>query len=714
MNNLRLSLFLLISLATLSNGFAQKTTLVLDTAMFSAEQQINLATTQGWVYHTGHNPVWANPNLNTSGWHNRKPTELSLKDVDKTGRVEGWFRLRLTLDSTFNGMPVWFRKSTWSAVDLYVDGKLLASYGSTGTDGKPYQEYYFFNRLPTPVRLTPGREHLIALHVVDYKAPFSLTRIKSELDVPIDQSLRLVGPQYYAFIVDALTSTPFFNTLQFAAGLFSSLLLWLLVWQNVGDRSSLRLLAIQSSLTALNNFNGVISFINPSSLSFVRTRLADLLLFLVVSLLPVILLQMAKHPHVKRLTIFLVIVPLLAYSIDTVIGPIFITPITFALLVLFLLYVLISSWKKLYGAPRAIVVGIAIAFVFALLHVIAGGTVPPSLLRGTLLNSLGMAYNSTIPISFLVYVALQFKEILAEDRAKAATVTQITEEKRQLLATQNQLLEHQVEVRTAELKASQAQLIQKEKLASLGELTAGIAHEIQNPLNFVNNFSEVSAELVSELQEEEAKPDRDTELIQELLNDLSGNLQKINHHGGRASNIVKGMLEHSRTESGEKRPTNLNTLAEEYVKIAYHGLRAKDKNFNCELVTDFDPTLEPVEVAPQEIGRVLLNLYNNAFYAVSEKQKTAPATYQPTVRVSTQRSETGIEIRVKDNGTGISDVVKAKIFQPFFTTKPTGEGTGLGLSLSYDIITKGHGGTLTVASQEGEGSTFMIRLPSRK
>ncbi|GAB3942189.1 hypothetical protein GCM10028805_06420 [Spirosoma harenae] len=302
------------------------------------------------------------------------------------------------------------------------------------------------------------------------------------------------------------------------------------------------------------------------------------------------------------------------------------------------------------------------------------------------------------------------------------------------LRRENQLLEERIAQRTAEvhqqkeeietqrdyleetlndLKATQTQLIQKEKLASLGELTAGIAHEIQNPLNFVNNFSEVSAELVDELKDELDRGD--TQEAKAIANDLTQNLQKIHHHGSRASSIVKGMLEHSRSESGERRPTNLNALADEYLKIAYHGLRAKDKSFTCELVTHFDPTLKPVAVAPQEIGRVLLNLYNNAFYAVSERAKQTPdPDYKPTVEVRTRRLADGVIIQVKDNGTGIPESVKAKIFQPFFTTKPTGEGTGLGLSLSYDIITKGHGGMLRVESQAGEGATFAIELPQRE
>ncbi len=239
-----------------------------------------------------------------------------------------------------------------------------------------------------------------------------------------------------------------------------------------------------------------------------------------------------------------------------------------------------------------------------------------------------------------------------------------------------------------DLKATQTQLIQKEKMASLGELTAGIAHEIQNPLNFVNNFSEVSGELVKEMQEELAHiplSEKDKDYLLTTLTDLEQNQQKIHHHGQRADSIVKGMLQHSRASSGEKQPTDLNALAEEFLRLSYHGLRAKDKDFNANLITDFDPQLGQVEVVPQEIGRVLLNLYNNAFYATQQKKAQLNGQYEPQVRVSTRKVGDKVEMRVKDNGTGIPENVKQKIFQPFYTTKPTGQGTGLGLSLSYDI-----------------------------
>jgi signal transduction histidine kinase len=262
-----------------------------------------------------------------------------------------------------------------------------------------------------------------------------------------------------------------------------------------------------------------------------------------------------------------------------------------------------------------------------------------------------------------------------------------------------------------ELQLTQKQLIQSEKMASLGELTAGIAHEIQNPLNFVNNFSEVSNEMIKEIQEERGKKkeDRDEALTDEILNDIEQNLEKINHHGKRAGDIVKGMLQHSRVGSGKKEPTDINVLCDEYLRLAYHGLRAKDKSFNSKFETDFDTSLPKIDIVPQDIGRVVLNLINNAFYAVNERAKLQASGYEPQVVVSTKKEGDKVLISIKDNGGGIPEHVREKIFQPFFTTKPTGQGTGLGLSLSYDIV-KAHGGELKVETKEGEGSVFIIQL----
>jgi signal transduction histidine kinase len=328
----------------------------------------------------------------------------------------------------------------------------------------------------------------------------------------------------------------------------------------------------------------------------------------------------------------------------------------------------------------------------------------------------------SIPFAASIFLALDFAFTSRRLQQKLAEVNELSQksleqekEKQEILASQNETLERQVAERTAqlkqsldELKSAQLQLIQNEKMASLGELTAGIAHEIQNPLNFVNNFSALNKELIGEMKEEISKGNY--EEVDSIAENIEENEQKILEHGNRADSIVKGMLQHSRISTGKKELTDLNTLADEYLRLSYHGLRAKDKEFNANFKTHFDKSIGKTEVVPQDIGRVLLNLYNNAFYAVSEKKKQLNGTFEPTVEVSTHKNDGKVEIHVKDNGPGISQKVLDKIFQPFFTTKPTGQGTGLGLSLSYDII-KAHGGEMRVETKEGEYAEFKVVLP---
>src|SRR5688572_22036397 len=284
------------------------------------------------------------------------------------------------------------------------------------------------------------------------------------------------------------------------------------------------------------------------------------------------------------------------------------------------------------------------------------------------------------------------------------------------LRKEKRLLEEKVTQRTnqltrslQELKETQTQLVQREKMASLGELTAGIAHEIQNPLNFVHNFSELNAELIEELKQEIDKGN--IQEIKKMANDIKENQKKITQHGKRVDAIVKGMLQHSRTSTGQKEPTDINALTDEYFRLSYHGLRAKDKSFNATMKTDFDDSIGKINIIPQDIGRVILNLITNAFYSITEKKQHMSNEYEPTVLVSTKKLNNWVEIKVKDNGMGITQKVMDKIFQPFFTTKPTGLGTGLGLSISYDIITKAHGGQLKVETKEGEFAEFTITLP---
>lgn len=315
--------------------------------------------------------------------------------------------------------------------------------------------------------------------------------------------------------------------------------------------------------------------------------------------------------------------------------------------------------------------------------------------------------------------ALEKERLRSEEKEKEYKITEKIKAELEIQVRERtaELTRQKEELQQAlhELKSTQTQLVHAEKMASLGELTAGIAHEIQNPLNFVNNFAEINTELIAEMKSAISKGDLEEATL--LANDIADNEQKINHHGKRADAIVKGMLQHSRNSSGQKEPTLINALADEYLRLAYHGLRAKDKpmsggqpGFNATLKTDFDDSIGTISVIPQDIGRVILNLFTNAFYAVTEKKKDGKPGYEPTVSVHTKKIGNRVQIDVSDNGNGIPQKLLDKIFQPFFTTKPTGQGTGLGLSLAYDIV-KAHGGELKVHTKEGEGSTFTILLP---
>ncbi len=398
-------------------------------------------------------------------------------------------------------------------------------------------------------------------------------------------------------------------------------------------------------------------------------------------------------------------------------------PVTIWIWHLVLLLIILITFRQREFFPARNVMFAVMPFAFILMFSAIIKTFGNDLYT-TINNYVGYAYPVAITwmIAMLIISGKQRKAIEKERKIRLEE-----EEQNRIVAARKAELEILVAERTAEitqqkeelehalldLKSAQTQLVLREKMASLGELTAGIAHEIQNPLNFVNNFSEVNTELIEELKGErlKVKDERNEHLEDEILNDLSQNLKKIIHHGKRADAIVKGMLQHSRVSAGQKELTDINALADEYLRLSYHGLRAKDKTFNATLRTDFDTSIEKVNIVPQDIGRVLLNLFNNAFYAVKPPNPLKGGHYEPTVTVTTKKLDSKVLISVKDNGVGIPQKNLDKIFQPFFTTKPTGQGTGLGLSLSYDII-KAHGGEIKVETKEGEGSEFIIRLPT--
>jgi signal transduction histidine kinase len=696
---------------------AQGPAVTITNAMFNKPlDNAYLAPLDGWVFKHGSDTAWAKTDIDVSGWKKLKPIELSAKYADKNGRVEGWFRIKIKFDKAFGDKSFAFKSGTWAACDLYVDGTRAASFGNTGSH---FHEFRPFHNILVPANLKPGREYTLALHVVDYLAPFPPGRLRSE-DIGLSRLLQITGPKYNAqFLLVGVKLPAIFNTIWISISTLLCLFFWLLFIQNRFEKN-LHLIAVGSTFFVLGIFglSSVDEYFDLTYTVYIFYNIISILSISIAFIMALLILVNIFNRVVGAglkifIGVFLLGINLSNTFLKSIGGPL----AGCLLLLLFAVYIyyIISSRKKLRGAQWAIVFGLCFSLVFISLYIVLFVALTAHNIFFYYLLITG--YALSFPLSLLVYVVIRFKEIVMEVKQNAGQVMQLSEEKKRESLTRQKILQEVVARQTAEirttleyLKATQTQLIQSEKMASLGELTAGIAHEIQNPLNFVNNFSEVNKEMLEELETEIKKGNTEDALA--LTADIIQNEEKISQHGKRADSIVKGMLEHSRASTGQKELTDLNKLADEYLRLAYHGLRAKDKSFNADLITRLDEKLPPVSVVQQDIGRVLLNLFNNAFYAVKQKAKTAGADYKPEVSVTTFTPPSGgWGFKVKDNGIGIPDAIKDKIMQPFFTTKPTGEGTGLGLSLTYDMVVKGHGGSIQVNSVEGGGSEFIVSLP---
>ena len=687
---------------------------------------------KNWKWHPGDNPAWANPTFNDQNWPKFVPTE-PIQILPQLLKAQiGWFRRPIKVSSALSNRPLYLKIRQMGASEIYLDGKLVHKLGVVSTN--PKQEITQTHAEFIPITFPDTNQHILAVRFSFTKANFyypgtdksifqlRVVDIKESGEKMFTKSRQTTGITCLCigiFLVFSILHFSFFAsnrkqkvsfwlgfTMLFLAISFSSNLLEnnhnLIVYQQINELITLiffyaGVLSINISLylylsqpfrfffylQAAVMIGSLFCIILGIELPFfVEIWLSYLLIFIDFIRVSV-LADKRRNPNAK--------VPI--YSLLTV-------GVCFAVVILFslLLGLLVQNTKILDSFAEVFIIFAVTLFLIMCLSIPVG-----------LSFSLVREYSRT-------HKALN-KKIQEIETLSAKSLAQ-EQEKQQILAAQNELLERQVNERTAELhesiehlKTTQAQLIQSEKLASLGELTAGIAHEIQNPLNFVNNFSELSMELLQELQEAKDKG-QEPELEEELLSDISQNLGKINHHGKRASSIVKGMLEHSRQSTGKRELTDLNQLTDEYLRLAYHGLRAKNNSFNSEYTLIVDENIPKIGVIPQDIGRVLLNLINNAFYAVYQRSLIdSKKLYHPKVTVTTKAIDNQIEISIQDNGTGMSEAIKTKVFQPFFTTKPTGEGTGLGLSLAYDIVTKGHGGTIKMESVEGEGTTFTVCIP---
>ena len=591
----KIVLFLLLPMI----GWAQDSVVNITPGKFSKDiNAFPIDAADGWVFHKGNDTNWSKKEIDTKGWEKLKPTDLSAKYADKNGRVEGWFRIKVTFDSSLLNKVLYVDFGQWASTAFYVDGQLVTARGNMGEKGKDFREY-IGGLDPLTIRFDTPADHIFSLHYVGYLSPIPPYDVKTQT---FKKVVRLGGPNYTTRILNNYKTVYTFLTSWEVVCAILSVLFWLLLFQNPKEKNLFWIALYTSALFIYTYY----SYTDPSGTSFnvfkIKIIISDLFLIsTIVLLLPILLIKVFKRKINNKLILSLIIL-ILVNEIGTFLNSSFsiifqyIYGSSFIFVFGICLYYVITSWKNLMGAQWAIVGGL----IFTISILLGGfilGLILPNLFESQYSRFLSNSFfNLGFPFSLLIYVSMRFKEMIQEVKANAQTVLELSEEKKVQAENQQKVLEEEVTRQTGEirqtlenLKATQSQLIQAEKMASLGELTAGIAHEIQNPLNFVNNFSEVNLELIEEVKSQKSK--LKSEELDDLLNDIAANEEKINHHGKRADAIVKGMLQHSRSSSGVKEPTDINALCDEYLRLSYHGLRAKDKSFNATLHTDFDENI---------------------------------------------------------------------------------------------------------------------------
>jgi len=676
--------------------------------------QAGIPLNKGWKFHTGDDKTWAVPDYNDDNWQGINPSK-PIKFLPKVREAQiGWFRLKLIVGRALRGKTVAFSINQIGASEIYLNGKLIRQYGIVNSSFK-LEQLYDPKGQPLTIQLDDKPEQVLAIR-------YSYN--KQNVYIGYGQDAFNILMTWPADAWDNFTD--YFNSFanrSIVFGVFLILsILHLFIYLSYRERKIYLYLSLYTFFQACAFSTALASYLYSSNSTFFFSTIFSIsaplgqifFLFTVYELF-----NQPKKAWFRLLVLLCILVIPFEFLKDYGTDQRILDP--FGMLIYIeIIRVSVISWRRKQPDALLFLLGQSIALFFFFLFS------PVSFFGG----QPGIFISIEVDIAFLtpavvisILLAREFVHSNIALKQQLVEVEKLSEksleqelEKQQILASQNEVLEKQVEKRTTELsqsltnlKQAQAQLIQAEKMASLGELTAGIAHEIQNPLNFVNNFSEVNTEMIDDL-ESELKSGNINEALA-IAADIKENEQKINHHGKRADGIVKGMLQHSRARSSDKALININALADEFMRLSYHGLKSNDKTFNAEMITCFDPRLPQIKVIGQDIGRVFLNLFNNAFYAVNQKAKVTETSYKPEVYISTLADDKSIIIKVKDNGIGIPNGIKDKIMQPFFTTKPTGEGTGLGLSLTYDMIVKGHGGNIIIDSTEGEGSEFTITLP---
>jgi signal transduction histidine kinase len=693
-----------------------------DNFQLSALPSEGVLLDKGWKFHPGDSIEFGEPGFNDSGWENIDPTkDLHYLPQMKTTSV-GWLRIQLHIDSSLLYKPLAFEVFQSVASEIYLNGKLIRRFGTVSPDTKKVIAFQPLD-LPVGIHFDQADQVLAVRFSVKSNLPY----------------LKYVTP-YYAFrlhIIDVEHTgefTPAGNRFQILNSVYVGIFLVLtiihfglfIIFRQQKANLYFSIATLSGAIA-----NGLfIAIINSHDVAFVAYGVIIDWLFL-FTFFNLFLFIAIQHLFSREKSIYFRLI--VAYSLLSLIfwftgyerSELWAFFLPFFISMIESLRISTLAYRKGHRYAGLIVTGISCYLIFMSVFGLIYEGLVPNITIGfansfTLIDALYQLAVISVPLALSLYLSRDFAFTSKELEIKLQEVEQLSSEKQRILAQQNETLEKKVTERTAQLNESlmnlrttQNQLIHSEKMASLGELTAGIAHEIQNPLNFVNNFSEVNVELSEELKDELQKANLPSEVklnLEPLIETILGNQEKIVHHGKRADSIVKSMLAHSRTSTGHTTATEINALVDEYLRLSYNGMRAKERSFQCSMQTDFDPGAGNINIVAQDIGRVLLNLFSNAFYAVFERKKLNEAGYDPLASVSTKRTTAQLIIKIRDNGSGIPEKVKDKIFQPFFTTKPTGQGTGLGLSLSYDII-KAHGGDINVETKEGEFTEFVVELP---
>ena len=657
-----------------------------------------------WKARIGDSLAWSSPDYDDTSWTGLSRSRISSRDplYDEWPGM-GWFRTTFVVDSLQTSE--WVLETYVSgAAEFYLDGNLVSSQGTWGASRS--EEVWRDNRdQAIPIEMLPGT-HVLAVRYSNHTvADWLRALFKQSAAVQ-----NVIAPGFSAVLRSEANWVARKNAnqgpLHWSISLLGAALLTIGVFGLVIQlRSSagreLLFLSLQPLL--LGSLLVVFTFVTKESVGFLGTLVSVSLLiplfagsFIAMALAIFEAYAMRWKNALHRMAAVSGILVLVTHSFTVT----WISVPALVLVLLLLLFALVLLVRAAFQKKQGAWV-LCAGFVISVSGIVL---VQLGIMEGVFWNDvLLLAALISFPPAVIYYFAVRFSISVQQSQSRLEENNRLIREKQQLIEGQNEQLERQVEARTAELKASQAQLIEQEKLASLGSLTAGIAHEIKNPLNFVNNFAEVGGELADELAE--AIEAGNTEEAQQILEELKANATQIAKHGKRADSIVQGMMQHARGGASDMETVVVNDFLEEYANLAWHGRRARDHGFQAEIKRDFDPEAGSIEVMPQELGRVVLNLLNNAFDAVKD-------TESAQVAISSHRDAKGVTISVADNGPGVPEDVRQKIFEPFFTTKATGEGTGLGLSLSYDIVTKGHGGSMTISDSPDGGALFTIHLPA--